>query len=304
MSGNLRPVLRFAPSPNGALHLGHALSALIGFDTSRAMGGRFLVRIEDIDQVRCRPHLIEAALADLAWLGMVWEGPVLRQSEHFEVYSATARRLEAMGLVYPCFATRAEITAAARPGAVDPDGAPLYPGSWKNATRVEIEARRARGEPFALRLDMDKALAVVRAMGVLPLTYTALQADGSTSIVAAQPERWGDAVLVRKDIPTSYHLAVVVDDARQGITHVTRGLDLLHATDLHRLLQVLLRLPEPIYLHHRLITDGDGRKLAKSAGDTSLATLRAEGWTPAQVRAHLGLPPFIAAGAMPSGTIV
>lgn len=291
MSQSPQPVFRFAPSPNGALHLGHALSALIGFDMARAMGGRFLVRIEDIDTVRCPPHLIEAALADLTWLEISWEEPVLRQSEHFPVYRAAAERLMAMGLLYPCFATRGEIAAAAVPGAADPDGAPLYPGLWRNAPAGEVEARRARGEPFALRLDMDKSLAAARVMGALPLNYAALNTDGSTEIVRAHPERWGDAVIVRKDTPTSYHLAVVVDDARQGITHVTRGLDLLHATDLHRLLQALLGFPAPIYYHHRLIADETGRKLAKSAGDTALATLRAQGWTAARVRAHLGLGP-------------
>ena len=289
MSQSPQPVFRFAPSPNGALHLGHALSALIGFDMARAMGGRFLVRIEDIDTVRCPPHLIEAALADLTWLEISWEEPVLRQSEHFPVYRAAAERLMAMGLLYPCFATRGEIAAAAAPGAVDPDGAPLYPGQWRNAAAGEVSARRARGEPFALRLDMDKALAALRELGALPLSYTAFDADGATEVVEARPERWGDVVLVRKDTPTSYHLAVVVDDARQGITHVTRGLDLLHATDLHRLLQALLGLQVPIYHHHRLIVDETGRKLAKSAGDTALAALRAQGWTAARVRAHLGL---------------
>lgn len=289
-----RPVFRFAPSPNGALHLGHALSALVGFDMARQMGGRFLVRIEDIDTVRCRPDLIEAALADLAWLGLSWEEPVLRQSQHFGVYGEAARRLEAMGLLYPCFATRAEIAAAANPDALDPDGALLYPGLYKSAPAAEIERRKARGEPFALRLHLDRAVALAATKTKLPLTFTAIDAHGHRQVVPAQPERWGDAVIVRKDTPTSYHLSVVVDDARQGITHVTRGEDLLAATGIHRLLQVLLDLPEPVYHHHHLITDETGRKLAKSAGDTSLAALRAQGWTPASVKAGLGLPPQVA----------
>jgi glutamyl-Q tRNA(Asp) synthetase len=291
-----RRAFRFAPSPNGALHLGHALSALTSFDMAAAMGGRFLVRIEDIDTVRCRPHLIEAALADLAWLGLDWERPVLRQSEHFDAYAAAARRLEAMGLLYPCFASRTEIAAASSPGAVDPDGAPIYPGLWRATAPEAVERNKARGEPFALRLDMGRALDAARSMSATPLTFTTFDTDGSYHVRSVQPERWGDAVIVRKDTPSSYHLAVVVDDARQGITHVTRGLDLLAATDLHRLLQVLLGLPEPLYHHHRLIMDETGRKLAKSAGDTALAELRARGWTPARIRGHLGLPPAQSSG--------
>ena len=293
----MRPALRFAPSPNGALHLGHALSALTGFDMARHLDGRFILRIEDIDVVRCRPHLIDAACADLAWLGLTWDQPVLRQSQHFPVYSEAAGRLDAMGLLYPCFATRAEIASATDrcPGAVDPDGAPLYPGLWKGAAAPAIADRKARGEPYALRLDMERALAHAAGMTGQSLGFTAfdpcgLGTTGGTRIVPARPQRWGDAVIVRKDTPTSYHLSVVVDDARQGITHVTRGADLLAATDLHRLLQVLLGLPEPIYHHHRLITEASGRKLAKSDGDTSLAELRRQGWTPAMIRTWLGLP--------------
>lgn len=290
----MTPVLRFAPSPNGELHLGHALSALSGHAMARRLGGRFLVRIEDIDTARCRPHLAERALADLAWLGITWEEPVLRQSEHFAVYSEAAGRLQAMGLLYPCFATRAEIEAAAarNPGAVDPDGAPLYPGIFRHCPAEEIERRIRQGEPFALRIDMARALAAARARrGARPLTFVELGAGGVPRLIEARPERWGDAVLVRKDTPTSYHLSVVVDDARQGITHVTRGQDLLAATDLHRLLQVLLDLPEPLYLHHALLMDETGRKLAKSARDTSLRSLREAGWSPADVRRHVGLAP-------------
>lgn len=286
---SVRPVLRFAPSPNGALHLGHALSALVGFEMARRLGGRFLVRIEDIDVVRCPRHLAEAALADLAWLGIEWEEPVLYQSEHFDDYRKAAQRLEAMGLLYPCFATRAEIAAAARPGATDPDGAPLYPGLWRGAPPARVGERKARGERFALRLDMQRALETASATAPGPLTYVAMATDLSRHTVPAEPQRWGDVVLVRKDTPSSYHLSVVVDDAHQGITHVTRGLDLIAATDLHRLLQVLLGLPQPIYHHHRLLTDETGRKLAKSAGDTALAWLRAQGWSPADVRRRVGI---------------
>ncbi len=283
------PVLRFAPSPTGALHLGNALSALIGFEMSRALNGRFLVRIEDIDRLRCPRHLAEAALADLAWLGLTWEQPVRYQSEHFADYAAAAGRLAAMRLLYPCFATRAEIAAAARTDDTDPDGSPLYPGIWRDAPAEVVAQRKARGEPCALRLDMRRAREVARTRRPAPLTFTALDDAMKPCTSPADPSRWGDVVIVRKDTPSSYHLSVVVDDALQGITHVTRGLDLLAATDLHRLLQVLLDLPEPVYHHHRLLADETGRKLAKSAGDTSLATLRAQGWSPADVRRHVGL---------------
>ena len=285
-----RPVLRFAPSPNGELHLGHALSALTGWMWAQRLGGRFLLRIEDIDTGRCREEFVRGIFDDLAWLGLSWEEPVLRQSEHFDRYRAAARRLEDEGLLYPCFATRAEIAAAARaqPGLTDPDGAPLYPGLHKGLDRGEIDERKARGEPFALRIDMEKAIARARGMsGGQDLDYTALDAAGPPARMVAEPQRWGDAVIVRKDVPTSYHLAVVVDDALQGVTHVTRGKDLEAATGLHRLLQVLLGLPAPLYHHHALITDEDGRKLSKSARDTALASLRRSGATAEEIRQRL-----------------
>jgi len=285
-----RPVLRFAPSPNGELHLGHALSALTGAEMARRLGGRFLVRIEDIDVDRTRPEFVRGIFDDLAWLGIAWEEPVLVQSEHFADYRAAADRLLAMGVLYPCFATRTEIAAAAKPGVRDPDGAPIYPGLHRGMTQAEVARRKGRGEPFALRLDMAKAEALAqRMLGGQPLRFTELDAALAPTDIAAEPARWGDAVIVRKDVPASYHLAVVVDDARQGITHVTRGRDLLAATDLHRLLQVLLDLPAPLYHHHRLLTDETGRKLAKSDGDTSLRTLRLQGHAPATVRSRVGL---------------
>ena len=284
-----RPVLRFAPSPNGRLHLGHALSALIGFDMARLMGGRFLVRIEDIDVTRCPRHLARAALDDLAWLGVAWEEPVAYQSERFRHYAEAAARLQSMGLLYPCFATRGEIADAAEDGAVDPDGAPLYSGLWRDAPAAAVAERKAAGVPFALRLDMRRAMAVAAELAPNSLTYLALDSDGTVSLAEVHPQLWGDVVIVRKDTPTSYHLAVVVDDALQGVTHVTRGVDLLAATGVHRLLQVLLGLPSPVYHHHRLLTDETGRKLSKSAGDTSLAALRAAGWKPEDVRRFLGL---------------
>jgi glutamyl-Q tRNA(Asp) synthetase len=285
-----RPVFRFAPSPNGELHLGHALSALVGWEAAKAAGGRFLLRIEDIDMGRSRPEYVAGILADLRWLGLAWEEPVLFQSTRFAAYAEAARRLEAMGLLYPCFATRAEIEAAAAGGASDPDGAQLYPGLWKGRPETDIARRKAAGEPFALRLDVGRALAAARTrLAGCPLTFTERGEDGRPQTIAADPALWGDAVIVRKDTPASYHLAVVVDDAWQGVTHVTRGRDLYAATHLHRLLQVLLGLPEPIYRHHRLITDARGRKLAKSARDTSLRCLRESGLTPAEVRCLVGL---------------
>ncbi len=284
------PVFRFAPSPNGPLHLGHALSALTGFDMAKRAGGRYLVRIEDIDVTRCREEYVTGIFEDLSWLGITWEQPVLFQSQHFSTYVEAAQWLEGQGLLYPCFDSRTEIDAAAVPGAVDPDGAPLYPCLHKALPNSEIEARMENGERFALRIDMDRALARVRdRLGGAPLTFTELDEAGNAAVVEAHPERWGDAVILRKDVPASYHLAVVVDDARQGITHVTRGRDLYAATDLHRLLQVLMGLPEPFYHHHRLLADAEGRKLSKSAGDTALSALRAAGKSHADVRAMVGL---------------
>jgi glutamyl-Q tRNA(Asp) synthetase len=283
------PIFRFAPSPNGELHLGHALSALLGWQQAQASGGRFLLRIEDIDTGRSRPQFVNGIFEDLRWLGITWEEPVLFQSTRFAAYAAAARQLESLGLLYPCFATRSEIEATALAGPTDPDGAPLYPGLCRGLHGAEIALHKARGERFALRIDMAKAIAFAgRMLGHTPLTFTELSGDAPQT-VTADPAVWGDAVIVRKDVPASYHLAVVVDDAWQSVTHVTRGQDLYAATHLHRLLQVLLELPAPLYHHHRLITDADGRKLAKSARDTSLRALRQSGATPAHVRGLVGL---------------
>lgn len=279
----LRPAFRFAPSPNGELHLGHAFSALFTAAAARAAGGRFLLRIEDIDLTRCRREFETRICEDLAWLGLEWEQPVRRQSDHFDDYRRALDRLDAMGLLYPCFASRKQIAEAASRAsapAFDPDGAPLYPGLFRNAPRPEVERRKAAGEPYAIRLDVGKALAAASGkLGGAALTFREIDDDGRESLRVATPESWGDVVLARKEAPASYHLAVVVDDALQGVTHVTRGLDLFAATDMHRLLQVLLDLPEPLYRHHRLITDQNGRKLAKSHRDTSLRCLRANGKT-------------------------
>lgn len=284
-------VTRFAPSPTGRLHLGHALSAITGYELAMRHGGRFLLRIEDIDQDRCRPDYIEDIFDTLGWLGLRWETPVLRQSEHFATYQQAADRLATMGLLYPCFATRREIEAAAQPGAVDPDGAPLYPGLHRHLSASDVAARRARGEPAAMRLDMDRAIAVARRKAAADaFGFTEIDADMRPQRIPIDPARWGDAVIQRKGVPTSYHLSVVVDDARQGITIVTRGTDLRPSTDIHRLLQILLDVPEPLYLHHPLLLGPDGRKLAKSEAATSLADLRAEGRTPHDIRAMIAGP--------------
>lgn len=282
-------VFRFAPSPNGDLHLGHALSALFGFEMARRTGGRFLVRIEDIDTVRSREAYIQGLFDDLDWLGIRWEEPVLRQSTRFAAYGEAAHRLETMGLLYPCFATRTEIAEHATPGAFDPDGAPLYPGLSKTLPADESAKRKAAGEPFAQRLDMEKAIAAAAAMtGGRPLSFHEWGEGDTAETVPARPGRWGDAVIVRKETPASYHLAVVVDDAFQGVTDVTRGMDLYPATGIHRLLQVLLGLPEPQYRHHHLLCDDDGQKLSKSARARSLRSLREQGTTAAEIRSRLG----------------
>ena len=286
------PVFRFAPSPNGYLHLGHALSALLNADMARAAGGRLLLRIEDIDTARCRPEFETAIYEDLAWLGLAWEKPVWRQSEHHDDYRAALGRLEAMGLVYPSFESRADIARlvaakeATSPWPRDPDGAPLYPGDAKNMSVPDRKRRIDAGGPYALRLDMTAAL--TRA-GKLTWAETGAGPNGETGAIAADPAAWGDVILARKETPTSYHLAVIVDDAAQGISDVVRGCDLFHATAVHRLLQALLGLPEPRYHHHRLVLDADGSKLSKSSQSTGLRELRARGVSPADIRRLAGL---------------
>lgn len=285
---NDRPVFRFAPSPTGTLHLGSAYSALVSHDMAREAGARFLLRIEDIDAERCRPEFEQAILEDLAWLGLEWEQPVRRQSEQLDVYGGYAATLESQGLLYPCFASRKEIAeavAAGGPHLLDPDGAPVYPGLCKGLPKDEAEARIAQGEPVAWRIDMDKALELARKRDPGALTFTEVDREEKARVIPIDPARWGDAVIVRKFSTTSYHLSVVVDDALQGVSRITRGMDLFAATDLHRLLQILLELPEPHYSHHALVLDGEGRKLSKSEGDTSIARLREKGHTPADVRA-------------------
>jgi glutamyl-Q tRNA(Asp) synthetase len=285
-----RPVLRFAPSPNGELHLGHALSAWVGSDMARRLGGRFLLRIEDIDITRCREAYISQMYEDLRWLGIAWEEPVLRQSERFATYGRASDMLLKLGLLYPCFATRSEIADATKdnPNALDPEGAPLYPGLHKHLTPEEIAVRLARHEPFALRFHMERALdSLEQITGSRRVSFTELNAEGRPTVIERDPADWGDAVIVRKDVPASYHLAVTIDDAYQGVTHVTRGRDLFEATSLHRLLQALLGLPEPLYHHHPLLNDATGRKLSKSERDTSLRELREAGADVLQLRRQL-----------------
>ena len=287
----MQPVFRFAPSPNGRLHLGHAYSALLNEALARRLHGRLLVRMEDIDVTRCRPEFAAGILDDLAWLGLAWEVPVRRQSDHFDDFRAAAARLGEQGVLYPCFCTRKEIAAdvAARepekgaPWPRDPDGAPLYPGRCRTLPAGEAGRLIGEGRAQAWRLD---AKAARRSAG--PLSYRRFGEDGRGEPVAARPERWGDAVIVRKEIPTSYHLAVVVDDALQGVTHVVRGADLEAATDLHVVLQSLLGLAQPRYHHHGLILDEGGDKLSKSLRSRSLAELRADGTTPGAIRRALG----------------
>lgn len=287
------PVFRFAPSPNGFLHLGHAYSALLNFDLARASGGRFLLRIEDIDGTRCRPEYEAAIYRDLGWLGIQWDEPVRRQSEHLALYRQAADRLAAAGLLYPAFESRAEIArlVAQReveaPWPRDPDGAPLYPGDAKALSPEARAASIAAGLPFALRLDVAAARAKA---GELTWQEQGEGPAGETGRVAARPEAWGDVILARKETPTSYHLSVVIDDALQGVSDVVRGRDLFWSTSVHRLLQTLLDLPAPRYRHHRLVLDDAGRKLSKSTGATSLVELRGQGVTPAAIRTRLGLP--------------
>jgi glutamyl-Q tRNA(Asp) synthetase len=285
-------IFRFAPSPNGYLHLGHAYSALLNHDMARAAGGRLLLRIEDTDAARCRPEFEVAIYEDLGWLGVSWQGGVRRQSEHFDDYRAALAKLETQGLIYPSFESRSEISTLVaerdRHGhwPRDPDGVPLYPGRARKMSRAERERRGRHGEPFALRLAMDAAVA---GAGVLAWTEAGSGPQGQTGTVTAAPLMWGDVVLARKEAPTSYHLAVAVDDALQGVTDVVRGQDLFWSTSIHRLLQALLGLPEPAYHHHRLIVDAGDRKLAKSTQATSLRELRAAGATATDIRRMVGL---------------
>ena len=289
-----RPVFRFAPSPNGELHLGHAYSALLNARLAREAGGRLLLRIEDIDTTRCTPGFEAGIYRDLSWLGIAWEEPVRRQSEHFSDYAAALDALIEAGLAYPSFMSRgdaraiiAQVEAQGEDWPRDPDGVPLFPTAERRLPEAERHRRIAAGEPYAWRLDVEAALAHVGR----PLCWDEEGAGpaGETGRVAADPAAWGDVVIARKEVPTSYHLSVTVDDALQGITHVVRGRDLYFATAVQRLLQELLGLQPPVYRHHPLILGEDGRKLSKSKGDTGLAALRAAGLTPQDIARMVGL---------------
>jgi glutamyl-Q tRNA(Asp) synthetase len=286
-----QPVFRFAPSPNGLLHLGHALSALLNEQMAKACGGRFLLRIEDIDATRCTPVFEAAIYEDLGWLGLTWETPVRRQSEQLDAYTTALARLTEMGLVYPAFLTRGEVKAKVAAFEAngqawprDPDGSPLYPDDDRHRSEDERRTLIKNGLRHAYRLDMSAALKSVDG----PL-YWKETGDGGQGRITADPAAWGDVILSRSDAPSSYHLSVTVDDAAQGITNVVRGLDLFSATAVHRLLQELLGLPEPVYHHHRLIRDEAGQKLSKSEGSTGLASLRDQGLLPDDLRRLVGL---------------
>ncbi|HEY4264544.1 MAG TPA: tRNA glutamyl-Q(34) synthetase GluQRS [Micropepsaceae bacterium] len=286
-------VTRFAPSPTGFLHLGHACAALTAFEAARAADGSFHLRIENIDLTRCRPDFEAAIFEDLRWLGLSWPVPVRRQSEHFADYRSALNGLDSLGLLYPCFCTRKEIAEeiaradfAPEAAELSPEG-PLYPGICRTLTTEIRRARIARGDAYALRLDVAKALASLGRE--LIFDERGHGANGESGIQAARPEIFGDVVLARKEMPTSYHLAVVVDDALQGVTLVTRGEDLFPATHIQRLLQGLLDLPTPVYAHHRLILDRSGRKFSKRDRAPTLRNLRQSGATPEDVRVMIGL---------------
>jgi glutamyl-Q tRNA(Asp) synthetase len=273
------------------LHLGHAYSALLNHKLAETFGGEVLLRIEDIDKARTRHEYIAAIFRDLHWLGLNWpqtrgsgnteQAGVRHQSEHMADYKTYIEKLNALGLLYPCFATRKEIQAAQSDEYLDPDGAPLYPGLYKNLTEQDQRERMASGTPFALRLRMDKAVKVARDLK--PLSYKCFDENGTILEREIRPERWGDVIIARKDIKTSYHLSVVVDDHIQKITHICRGRDLEAATDIHRLLQIILKLDEPAYHHHELILKQD-EKLSKSKSHPSLAELRSQGLTSNEIK--------------------
>jgi glutamyl-Q tRNA(Asp) synthetase len=282
----MRVVTRFAPSPTGRLHLGHAFSALLAHDYARSRGGAFLLRIEDIDPGRSRAEHVDSIIEDLAWLGIDWDGEIIFQSERLGLYREALDRLKAMGLAYPCFCTRSAIAAEIAASAAAPHGpdGPLYPGACR-ALPLDERERRMAGEPHAWRLDSARAAAEAG-----PLYWR----DGDTE-VQAEPRAFGDVVLARKDAPVSYHLAVTVDDDAQGVTDVVRGRELYAATDVHRLLQALLGLAVPLYHHHPLLLDADGRRLAKRHGAPTLRELREGGADPKALAADL------LAGQMPYG---
>ncbi|MGI9421371.1 MAG: tRNA glutamyl-Q(34) synthetase GluQRS [Geminicoccaceae bacterium] len=298
--GDPPAVTRFAPTPSGYLHLGHAYSALLAWEASRAGRGRFLLRIEDIDIGRCRPEFEQGIYDDLRWLGLAWDGEPFRQSDHMAGYADALDRLDRLGVLYPCFCTRrkirAEIADAGR-APHGPSGEALYPGICRTLGVDERRRRIGANEPFALRIDVARALELTG-----PLVWNDLRVGE----IEADPASLGDVVLARKDVPTSYHLAVTIDDALQGVTLITRGEDLFHATHIHRLLQSLLGLPAPAYYHHNLIADSTGMRIAKRNRAVTLRTLRHMGKQPADIWRLIGLPepepaPSAASGSLATG---
>lgn len=274
---------RFAPSPTGLLHRGHAFSALTAFDAARAAGGRFVLRIEDIDATRSRPAFEAAILEDLAWLGLAWETPVRRQSEHLADYHRAIEDLRARGLVYRCFRTRKELDIGRAPHA------PTAPFVGASLPPEAEDLLLRRGQPFAWRLSLDAARQALGGFQDLHFLEEGRGPEGQTGRITACPDRAGDIVLARKDVGVAYHLAVVLDDALQGVTHVIRGEDLFEAAHIQRLLQALLSLPTPTYRHHRLLTGPDGKRYAKRDKAQTLAELRAAGMTPRALRLEMGL---------------
>lgn len=284
-------VTRCAPSPTGHLHLGHAYAAGIAWMRAQQAGGRFLLRIEDIDLTRCRPEFTDAIFDDLAWLGLAWEQPVRRQSEHFAEYRHALDMLQDQGLLYPCFCTRKQIAAEIAASGQAPHGfeGAIYPGTCRHLSRSERLDRMASGEPYALRLDLPAACRLVSGW---PLRWHDETSGHQTVTQDLLLQGFGDVVLARKETPASYHLCVTHDDALQGVTLVTRGRDLFHATHLHRLLQALFGWPVPAYAHHRLLTDESGERLAKRKDAKPLRELRGAGLSPAEVWRMAGLAPF------------
>ena len=281
-------VSRFAPSPTGRLHLGHAYSALFAAQAAKQAQGRFIVRMEDIDPGRCRTEYDEQILEDLTWLGLSWDGPVRRQSQHMSDYKAALQKLSDMDVLYPCFCTRSDIRReieacgyAPHNSPSGPDG-PLYPGSCRALSKAQRDDRKAEGAPFALRLDMQKAINI---------TGSLQWKDKDTGTINAQPEIFGDVVLARKETPTSYHLDVTLDDHIQEITLVTRGQDLFHASHVHTLLQSLLELNKPHYHHHVLLQDETGQRYAKRDNAATLAEMRSSGTSPDEIIKYLGFIP-------------
>lgn len=283
------PIFRFAPSPNGHLHLGHAYSALLNARMASAHHGKLLLRIEDIDTARSKPQLIKTILDDMAWLEIPFEPDIRYQSEHFALYAQAAEKLTEQGLLYPCFCTRSD-SAKNATDPKDPDGAPRYAQTCKHLSKGEIAQRQAKDEPHSWRLDSAAASALTGQLYWQEIGQEMESESSDTgTTIEANLAQWGDIILIRKDTPTSYHLAVTLCDAAQKITHIVRGKDLYHATAIHRTLQVLLGLPEPLYCHHKLITDEAMNKLSKSKKSPSLKSLRAQGWTRNDILKQLNL---------------